>query len=82
MKRFSKIVSRITLRPSAKHINTMSCACMSVGKSGCGAVVMSTGLNGGVPTTRIPLSSRSTVMPAARIFAATACRWSNVIPSR
>ncbi len=73
MKRFSKIDSVITLRPAARHISIMSCACMSVGKSGCGAVVMSTGLKGGAPATRMPSPSRSTTTPASRSFAATAC---------
>jgi len=34
MKRFSKIVSRITADPSATQLMAMNCACMSVGKAG------------------------------------------------
>ena len=41
IKRFSKIVSVITERPSACVISAMYCACISVGKRGCGSVVTS-----------------------------------------
>jgi hypothetical protein len=34
MKRFSKIVSVMTLSPRARHMSTRNCACMSVGKAG------------------------------------------------
>jgi hypothetical protein len=38
MKRFSKMVSVTCAVPSATQLSAMNCACMSVGKPGCGAV--------------------------------------------
>ena len=42
----SKIVSLITLSPRARLMSTRNCACISVGKPGCGAVVTLTGRSG------------------------------------
>ncbi len=44
MNRFSKIVSSTKDEPSAILINAMNCACISVGKPGCGRVEISTPL--------------------------------------
>ena len=45
IKRFSKMVSVMDEVPSAMLSNVISCACMSVGKPGCGWVVTVTGLS-------------------------------------
>ena len=44
--RFSKIVSVMTDVPSARVASAMNCACMSVGKPGCGAVRTFTAVSG------------------------------------
>ncbi len=59
MKRFSKIVSVMTLSPWARHMSTRNCACMSVGKPGCGAVVTFTGA-------QRPVAAHADVLALAR----------------
>ena len=67
MKRFSKIVSVMTLSPLAMLMSTRNCACMSVGKPGWGAVVALPGeARRGGERGRAPLARDST--PASRSF--------------
>ncbi len=66
--RFSKIVSDMTLSPSAVHMSTRNWACMSVGKPGCGAVVTFTARSGPVRRMRMDCPSAETSTPACRIL--------------
>ena len=64
MKRFSKMVSRITLVPSALVISAISCACRSVGKPGKGWVSMVIGSSAPpLRETRTPVAVSVTPTP-------------------
>ena len=76
MKRFSKMVSVITLVPSARPSSVIIWACMSVAKPGNGLVTTSVGRGRPSRWTRmrsVPTSSRA---PAASSLSSTAARWS------
>ena len=82
MKRFSKMVSVMTLSPRAVHISTRNCACMSVGKPGWGAVVTFTPRRGPFRRTRTLWPSLAISTPAARIFTTSASMSESSAPSR
>ncbi len=73
MKRFSKIVSVIMPVPFATRLSSENCACISVGKPGCGAVRIFTAVSSRSVISRLIQSSPlSTNAPASSSFASTA----------
>ena len=72
IKRFSKMVSTVVETPSAMVFIAINCACISVGKAGCGAVRMFTAFSLPLLFTVILSAVCVTVAPASRSFSITA----------
>ncbi|CSC12736.1 Uncharacterised protein [Vibrio cholerae] len=73
IKRFSKMVSVITPPPFAIMFSSVNCACMSVGKPGCGAVRTVTALSSRPVISKLIQSSPHSISaPASSSLAKTA----------
>ena len=81
IKRFSKMVSVMRLVPSAIAFNKVNCACISVGKPGCGIVRIFTAFGRCPFESSVMVSSVTlTSIPASRSFSMTASRVSALVP--
>ena len=82
MKRFSNTRSVTTEAPCATHSTAISCACMSVGKPGNGAVVTWSGWGGPVMRRCTLLESETISAPHSLSLSSVACMSAGSTPTR